>query len=509
MSGDIVHPGNEVLINCSRCAMDSLKYSRNWGGSRSISVTGEQKESPPRIIKRENSRLLPLSEVPLDSGHFLYISKEPATWFIGTRNMKTKLSGGLGKLEERDLNFLYGKGVLEIGRVTRNVESLNGPHVTRTDNTALISITDKCNLDCGHCVASANQNELGDELSSNELEDILKTIGAQENPFGLDIERKIFLSGGEPLIRKDVGALAKTSCEYNLSTHICTNGIGINENLLNELEGFPVSFLVSCDGRKENHELIRGRNTYDVTVKHMKDISKKGYDLFLNNFLHQENFSDMEHVVELALDLGARGVNFIRAIPRGRGKDMTFRRVPDKYLFSRIYELMGKCPEYYDLLENENSFPIMALSAVSGIKSLNCGLSRENYFFLDSGGNVFPCPGMRYDEFRLGNVREKGLDELVNGRRSLPMTSLRADEFPTCSKCEYTFFCGGDCRGSAYGNSDRKTLKAPVPYCSERKESMKELFNILSLNPNFMKEKSMIIIENAREETKLYENVKA
>ncbi len=77
--------------------------------------------------------------------------------------------------------------------------------------------------------------------------------------------------------------------------------------------------------------------------------------------------------------------------------------------------------------------------------------------------------------------------------------------FDACSKCDYTFFCGGDCRGSAYGNSKGKDIKAPVPYCNERKDSLREMFNILSLNPNFMKNKSRRIIENAREETMLYE----
>jgi len=440
----------------------------------------------------------------LDSGNFLYISKEPSVWFIGTERIKKRISQGMAGLNEEDLKFLYGKGILEVDGKVNPIEMLKGRYVARTDNTSLISITDRCNLNCGHCVANANQNELGQEIGVGELEKVLRTIAMQENPLGLNVEKKIFLTGGEPLIRRDLSKLARTACEYGLSTHICTNGIKITSDFLKEMKDLPVSFLVSYDGEKESHERVRGIGTYDITVKHIKDITKNGNDLFLNNFLHKDNFLDIGHVVDFALEVGARGVNFIRAIPRGRGKGMDFQRVPDKFLFLRIYELMMKDSKYYNLLKNENTFPIMALSAVSGIKSLNCGLARENYFFLDAGGNVFPCPGTRYDEFKMGNIRENNLEELMEERNNHPLASLRADEFPICSKCDYTFFCGGDCRGSAYGNNQRKDIKSPVSYCKERKDSLRELFNILSLNPDFMRDKSKRIIENAREETRLY-----
>lgn len=504
MNEDIIHPGNSVSIECSRCAIDAIKYSRVVSGENS-SPNEEKGNQFQTKIKKENSKLQPLSEISLDSGNFLYISKEPSVWFIGTKEIKKRLSQGINGLNEEDLKFLYGKSVLEVEGKIKPIEILKGRYVARTDNTSLISITDRCNLTCGHCVANANQNRLGQEIGTGELEAVLRTIAMQKNPLGLDVEKKIFLTGGEPLIRKDLAKLARTACEYGLSTHICTNGLKITSDFLMKIRDLPVSFLVSYDGTKENHERIRGIGTYNVTIKHIKDIVENGNDLFLNNFLHRDNFSDIEHVVDFASEVGARGVNFIRAIPRGRGKGMDFQRVPDKFLFSKIYELMMKDSKYYSLLENENTFSIMALSAVSGIKSLNCGLARENYFFLDSGGNIFPCPGTRYDEFKMGNIRKDSLEELMLERTNHPLASLRVDEFPVCSKCDYTFFCGGDCRGSAYGNSQGKDIKAPVPYCNERKDSLNEMFNVLSLNSNFMKNKSRRIIENAREETRLYE----
>lgn len=501
MSEEVIHPGNRTIIKSARCTMDALKYSR--AGFSQDNLCEEDILISSKIVNGE-MKLKKLNKIQLDSGHSLYISKDPPTWFMGTKKLKEKINKGLATLGMKELTFLYNKGLLEIDGKARELKVLEGRYAPRTENTALVSMTDRCNLNCGHCVANANHNNLLDKLNTKDLENILRTISEEPNPLGLQVEKKIFLSGGEPTLRKDLARISRISNSLGLSTYICTNGINIPAELLKELKGTKVAFIVSYDGTKEKHEYVRGRGTYEKTVRNIKRIANNYNDLFINNFLHKNNFQDMEHVVEFALDNNVKGVNFIRAIPRGKGKHMKFKRVPDKKLFDNTYKLMTKNSKNYNLLKNDNTFSILALSIISGVKSINCGLSRENYFFLDCEGNLYPCPGMRYPEFKVGNVLEQPIKGLLKKRNNLLLTKLNAGYFPICSNCDYTHFCGGDCRGSAYGNSNPKNIKAPVPYCTERQESLKTIFNILSLNPKFMIKESREIIENAREETKLY-----
>ena len=202
---------------------------------------------------------------------------------------------------------------------------------------------------------------------------------------------------------------------------------------------------------------------------------------------------------DFAAENGILGVNFIGAIPRGRGQGMEFRRVPDRVLFRELYGLMRKDTAYYNVIDNENLFPNLTAAVVSGVRSLNCGLSREDYFFLDSRGNVFPCPGMRFDEFIVGNVLNEDLSTILKRREEGDLPKLSVDNFSICSKCDFKYNCGGDCRGSAYINSGRD-LTAPVQYCSARIESLLEIFNILSEDPSFMLNKSQIYTGNALEE---------
>ncbi len=500
----IKHPGNLQTILSPRCAMDAMKYSRNKRditNNLSVNFRG----IPDNAFLEIDANM---HEVDLGEDSKLFISNNPHSWFITDHSFSQvvdhlkKGKRNSQEIDQQSLAILYEKGLLRINGSSLNIGELSGRYCVRSDNVALISITDKCNLNCEHCVANANRNRLvGKELTLEELTRVFKDISKETNPYGLNVEKKVFISGGEPSVRRDLGDITSTCADEGLSTHICTNGLKITSDLLKKLIGKEIAFSVSLDGEKYNHESIRGGGTFEPTIGQIRTIREMGFDVFLNTFLHEENIGDMEYLLNFGAETGVLGINFIRAIPRGRGKDMKFKRVPDKILFRRIYDFMKKDKKFYSMLENENTFPILATSAIAGVKSLNCGLSRGNYFFLDSVGNVYPCPGTRYEEFLIGNIRKLDFSEISEKRRNHPLADLRVDTFPYCSNCEYMYFCGGDCRGSAYGNNLSKDIKSPVPYCSERIESLQEMFRILGNDPDFLRDKSSWIVQNAKQET--------
>lgn len=502
----IKHSGNFQSILSPRCAMDAMKYSRNQHrenfSEKEDAIFYKIPEDAKIFLNKE------IKKVELGEDSVLLLSNNPHTWLIVDYSL-AKIIGDLdkGKINSQEiykeaLSLMYNKGLLDVNGSHLNLEELSGRYSVRSDNVALISVTDRCDLNCNHCVAKANENYLiGEELTVNELKNIFKELSKEQNQYGIEVEKKVFISGGEPNSRNDLEEIALSCSQEGLSTHICTNGLRTNKNMLKKIRGKGIAFSVSLDGEKYNHEIIRGKGTFDRTVENIKQMRKEGFDVFLNNFLHEGNIKDMEYLLNFGSENDIRGINFIRAIPRGRGMNMEFKRVPDKILFRKVYEFMKKDEKFYNMLENENTFPILAVSAISGVKSLNCGLSRGNYFFLDSVGNMYPCPGTRYPEFLVGNIRNSSFSDIYDKRNKHPISELNVENFPTCSQCKMIYFCGGDCRGSAYGNSNPKDIKSPVHYCNERTESLKEMFNILGEDPTFLKSKSNWIIKNAREET--------
>jgi radical SAM protein with 4Fe4S-binding SPASM domain len=497
------HFGNREVIESNRCCVDAQKYSR----VTEKDIKPDKEKQLEVIPKDAFLKMSKMKIVELNSDKNLYISHNPHSWFL----IEKKFSHNINRLQEgqkynsdmdqKSMQLLYNKGLLAVNGIQKKIEPLSGRYITRSDNVALISITDRCNLNCEHCVAGANSNQLGREMTIREIEGIFKSLQNQKDPFRLDVEKKVFLSGGEPSVRSDFYEIIRKCSENSLSTNICTNGLLLDEDELKALKQLPLSFLISLDGKINNHEIIRGNKTFDKTIKKILFIKKLGYDVFLNTFVHQDNFEDVEYLAKFTVENNINGINFIRAIPRGRGKKMEFKRVPDAQLFSKLYGLMKSDPNMHRVIENENTFSLLTSSILAGVKSKNCGYVRENYFFLDSGGSVYPCPGMRYDEFKLGSIKEKTISEILNNDCKMQLSGEDVDNFGVCSNCDYKYFCGGDCRGSAYGNSTEKSLNDPVPYCEERKESIKTIFEIIDRDHNFLSEKVKRFEKNAKEET--------
>lgn len=129
-------------------------------------------------------------------------------------------------------------------------------------------LTNRCNLRCKHCY---QWNEEGHHRDLDKLEQNRDLdFGLIENVFAVTRERKsnVYLWGGEPLIYREWDRLADLLERDSRWTSMCTNGIGIEnrlDSILRISERFEILFAV--EGFREEHDAIRGRSTYDRTMR--------------------------------------------------------------------------------------------------------------------------------------------------------------------------------------------------------------------------------------------------
>ena len=95
-------------------------------------------------------------------------------------------------------------------------------------------ITRSCNLFCTHCRASADNSRYSDELTTEECYRLIDQI--------LEIGRPIIiLTGGEPLVRKDVFQIAGYGVAQGLRVVMGTNGTLITDKIALQIKETPVS----------------------------------------------------------------------------------------------------------------------------------------------------------------------------------------------------------------------------------------------------------------------------
>jgi radical SAM protein with 4Fe4S-binding SPASM domain len=345
---------------------------------------------------------------------------------------------------------------------------------SRTENTfrgIALEITQKCNLRCKHCYLSAGK-EAETELSTQEIKQLLQTlkeIGGVSVAFG----------GGEALMREDCLELMQYAVSLDLLISLGTNGTLIDRSLAKALAQLPLKIQISLDGATPaTHNYLRGKGSFEKTVRGIDYLIEEGMakDLVIAFTPMRPNIDEVPLIVDFALYREIPVVQFPPLTSAGRAQIRwpKLKLSPEEklwfweYISRRAKELTGKM----DLLADCFSLNIHQ----SGVPH-QCTIGTQ--FRIDPNGNVYPCQCFHFgNQFSLGNLREKGLDEMVYGQKIKRIKALsfkRPQLIPQCHNCLWHNICGGGCMGNAYENTGRALN--PVS-CSVRKKWVEKLFEV-------------------------------
>ena len=158
-----------------------------------------------------------------------------------------------------------------------------------------ISLTERCNLRCMYCMPEEGVilKENGNYMSKNEILQIAKCF------VGLGV-KKIRLTGGEPLVRKDAGEIISELSKLPVELAITTNGILIDKYLNKFLDSGLKSINVSLDSLQKNRfkELTR-RNQFDKVMSNINLLVENNFHVKLNAVLIKgENDDELLDFIE-------------------------------------------------------------------------------------------------------------------------------------------------------------------------------------------------------------------
>jgi radical SAM protein with 4Fe4S-binding SPASM domain len=183
------------------------------------------------------------------------------------------------------------------------------------------NLTQRCNLECAHCYMSAFAGaDTRGELTTDECRRVIDEI-ATVNPNVF-----LILTGGEPLLRKDIWDIAAYASEKRFTTVFGTNGVLLREReakLMRErgVLGASIS-LDSTDPRR--HDAFRHLpNAWDGAVRATRVLNDAGLDFSLHMSVTDWNVDEVPAMVDLAKELGAKVLNFFFLVRTGRGRDLT------------------------------------------------------------------------------------------------------------------------------------------------------------------------------------------
>lgn len=308
-----------------------------------------------------------------------------------------------------------------------------------------IDVTSKCNLKCKHC----RVNEITYDMTLDEIEEVFNKL--------IDFKpRGVFISGGEPLIRDDIVEIVKKSKRLAPITILNTNSLLLTEDKLKELIDAGLDYIqVSIDGIEEQHDYIRGKDTYKRTIEKMKMINEYSdkIKLHISSVVSQKNIDNMEEFARQILEvekINVQILGFKRFIPNNVLKNTA---ALGKEGLKKLYENLELLQKKYNGqttiasdMPMKNVFNEKRAIKVMEKYNLSCvGCSAGvNGISIRNDGTVTPCTLLYIS---CGNILKQNLKEIL---KNADMVKIKNRELKgKCGKCQYKLICGG-CRAAAY-----------------------------------------------------------
>ncbi len=325
------------------------------------------------------------------------------------------------------------------------------------------NVTRRCNLACGHCYIDALRRRRGfpDELDTADAGRLIAQVAA------LAPGAMLVLSGGEPMLRRDLGALVKQAAESGLAPVIGTNGTLLNERRAKQLrDAGAAGVSVSLDSATPAfHDRLRGKvGAWQAAMHGIQTARRAGLAVSLQATVFEENRGELAAFAALAEWLGAIALNFFFLVCTGRGVERTdLSAAAYEETLAAMVELQRQRPQ---LMIRARCAPHLrrllglhageARSAYAGWSSA-C-LAGRSYLRITPEGEVTPCP---YIPLALGNIARMPLREIWQQH---PVLARLRSELPggKCAGCDFRHSCGG-CRARALAQHGE--LMAEDPSC--------------------------------------------
>lgn len=348
-------------------------------------------------------------------------------------------------------------------------------------------ITRRCNLRCIHCRSSSDTEVKGHpDFSIQEAFRIIDDIASYAKPV-------VVLSGGEPLLRKDVFEIAAYGNAKNLRMCLATNGTLVNEGICEKIKDSGIKIVsLSLDGANEDvHDNFRNqKGAFAGSINAARLFKKHGIDFIVNSSFTKRNQEEIPRVYRLAKELGATAWYMFMIVPTGRGEKILSELI-SKEDYEDILEwhyhmerdekdmlVRPTCaPHYYRVVlqksrEEGTKFKRRSLKFSTG-GSKGC-IAGQLIALIDVDENVLPCS---YFPKAAGNLKKQSFKDIWENSELFKELRDFKKYRGKCGSCEYISVCGG-CRARAYAIHDDYLDEEPfcsyIPVKLRRKKRQKE-----------------------------------
>ena len=299
-----------------------------------------------------------------------------------------------------------------------------------------------CNFHCEHCEASAGDKKAS-ELSTEDVCNVITELSE------MNIKR-FFISGGEPLVRKDIFKIIRHVLDSGMEYGLASNGYAVDKFKEEFKEMKPYMYFTSIDGLEKTNDKIRQKEgAFKKSLEALEFFKSIGVGFrSVNTVVMPNNIEELPELKKVIMNSACTFWRFAIPIPVGRYRDDGKTYLSNeqiKYLFDFIEETNKE----FDVELTEEAGYLGCMSYKLRSRPFFCGAGLTRCSILPDG-EVFGCQIFYDNKFSEGNIKNKSFKEIWK-------TGFSRYRDPKCDKeecvsCKDFKSCMGGCWGMRMGN---------------------------------------------------------
>lgn len=321
-----------------------------------------------------------------------------------------------------------------------------------------LHIAHDCNLACQYCFAEEGEYHgrraiMSFEVGKKAIDFLLLNSGNRKN---LEID----FFGGEPLMNWEVvkqiveyGRSKEKEYNKNFRFTMTTNGVLLNDEIMEYCNKEMSNVVLSLDGRKEVNDKMRpfrnGKGSYELIVPKFQKFAKlrENKDYYIRGTFTRENMDFAKDVLEFA-DLGFKSMSIEPVVAQAE----EYYAIREEDIPQILKEYDNLAVEYIKRRKEGRGFNFFHFNIdlqqgpCVAKRLAGCGSGTE-YLAVTPWGDFYPCHQfVGQDDYLLGNVDEGLLNTKV--RDEFKLCNVYAKD--KCQDCFARFYCSGGCAANSY-----------------------------------------------------------
>lgn len=297
----------------------------------------------------------------------------------------------------------------------------------------------RCNLTCLHCGSDCKTGSATPDMPLVDFLKVLDEIKTMVNPN----KTIIALTGGEPLLRKDLETCGQEFYKRGFPWGMVTNGYALTHDRLTSLLNSGLrSITISLDGLSASHNWMRGQHdSFDRALQAVEYCANANVVFDIVTCVNQKNLVELDAIYNLLIEKKVTRWRLFTIFPKGRAANNA-----DLKLTSSQFQLLMDF-----IVATRKSGKIQTSYSCEGFLGNYEGKARDNFFFCHAGvnigsvladGSISACPSLRGDYIQ-GNIYKDSFVDCWNNR----FTNMRNRKWMKsgiCTNCKVFKWCNGN-----------------------------------------------------------------